>query len=795
MQKKLTTFAVLAVAAIAVQSFGRPAAKSAAAPGTPNNPSEGTLYRIDRNTSLPAGICPLKHTDVNAEISGFLARVSVVQEFINESQTPIEAVYKFPLPHDAAVDNMEMIVGKRVIKAQIKTKEEARKTYEDARNSGRRTALLDQERPNLFTQHVANIMPGDTVKIHIQYVETLKYEAGDYEFVFPMVVGPRYTPQEMANPEAVRVTRRPEGTRAGHDINVKVSVDAGMAIGAVSSPSHNVDVLKADSNRMMVALKNAQSLPNKDFILRYDVAGAKIKDAVLTHKSQNRGGFFTLILQPPDRIVETEVTPKEIVFVVDTSGSMHGYPMDKVKEVMKMALDGLHPHDTFNLITFSGDEHILFPKPVPATRENLATAWQFMQSRDGRGGTEMMKAIRASLDPSDAQDHVRIVCFMTDGEVGNDMEILAEIQRHKNARVFAFGIGSSVNRFLLDGMSRYGRGETQFVTLSEDGSAAAKKFHERVRTPLLTDIEIDWNGLEVADVSPSQIPDLFSAKPLIINGRFSKGGHRTIHLRGKVANRPFSRDIDVDFNAAGPKHDVLATFWARRRVEELTASDFRGIQYGQPNDSVKSKVTQLGLDFRLMTQFTSFVAVEEQVVNVNGQVRRVEVPAEMPEGVSYDRVYGVDLEARKTANSMSVHASVYRSPGFASGGALDRRAPQTAQAPPPPAAEPRSADSGQMQRYREQPRQLLSKPEEAAKQPASPSSKIHASLLTLQPGTQVRVQVWLDTSNANLLARIKAAGLTVDTASGNLLTGRIDASKLELLAAITEVRSITPAPR
>jgi Ca-activated chloride channel family protein len=765
--------AVLGVGAL-VALGARPPVKNAAA--SVNEPTEGTLYTVDKD-GMPIGVSPLKHTDVNAEVSGFMARVSVVQEFTNNSQTPIEAVYKFPLPHDAAVDNMEMIIGKRVVKAQIKKKEDARKAYEDARNSGRRAALLDQERPNLFTQHVANIMPGDNVKIHIQYVETLKYEAGDYEFVFPMVVGPRYTPQEMANPEAVTVRRTPEGVRAGHDINIKVSVDAGMAIGAVSSPSHNVDVLKADAGRMMVALKNAQSIPNKDFVLRYDVAGAKIKDAVLTHKSQDKGGFVTLILQPPDRPVESEITPKEIVFVVDTSGSMHGYPMDKIKEVIKSAFDGLHPHDTFNLITFSGDEHILFPKPVPATRENIATAWRFMQTRDGRGGTEMMKAIRAALDPSDAQDHVRIVCFMTDGEVGNDMEILAEIQRHKNARVFAFGIGNSVNRFLLDGMSRYGRGETQFVTLSEDGSAAAKKFEERVRTPLLTDIEVDWNGLEVSDVYPQRVPDLFSAKPLVINARFAKGGKRTIHLRGKVAGKPYNRDIEVDLAASGPKHDVLATFWARRRVEELTAKDFRGIQYGQPNDQVKQQIIEIGLNFRLMTQFTSFVAVEEKVVNENGRPVRVNVPVEMPEGVSYDRI---DRDSARKVAMAAPGRMLYRSSGAFGVGT----AAESATVQPMPSTLPQ-------QPRREVPRLALPKDEKEAA-PASVTSKVHATLQTLQPGTLVQVQIWLNASSPAVIAKLKAAGLTVETANGNLIVGRVDAGKLEQIAAIAEVRSITP---
>src|SRR6185503_18413833 len=332
----------------------------------------------------------------------------------------------------------------------------------------------------------------------------------------------------------------------------------------------------------------------------------------LTHAS-NKGGFFTLILQPPEKVTAEDVTPKELVFVLDTSGSMSGFPIEKAKEAMKLALDNLYPSDTFNLITFAGDEHILFPEPVPATKENLAKAQAFLESRTGGGGTEMMKAIKASMDPSDAQGHVRIVCFMTDGYVGNEMDIIGEVQKHPNARVFSFGIGGSVNRYLLDNMAKYGRGEVEYVALNDDGSAAARRFHERVRNPLLTDISIDWSGLPVADVYPKTIPDLFGAKPVILTGRYTGNGRGTIRLRGKMSGRDFIREIPVDFSSL-QLHDVLATLWARTRVDDLMSQDFRGAQQGNMQDEVKKNIIQLGLEYRLMTQYTSFVAVEEMVV-------------------------------------------------------------------------------------------------------------------------------------------------------------------------------------
>ncbi|MCB1022187.1 MAG: VWA domain-containing protein, partial [Acidobacteria bacterium] len=497
--------------------------------------------------------CPLEHTDVRAEISGFLARVRVTQRFKNTSAESIEAVYTFPLPADSAVDDMTIHIGERTVKGKIKERDEARRIYEDARSRGRLAALLDQERPNIFTQAVANIPPGETVEVAIAYIETLRYEEGAYDFTFPMVVGPRYIPGAATGkqgggwapdtdqvPDASRITPpvTPPGTRAGHDISLEVALDAGVPIKSLDSGSHDVSVERQGDSRAHVALKAKSALPNKDFRLRYGVAGESLDDAVLTHYRSEAGGFFTMILQPPSRVTVEDVTPKELVFVLDTSGSMSGFPLDKAKETMKLALDGLYPRDRFNLITFAGDTKVLFPAPVPATPQNLAHAQSFLAGRQGGGGTEMMKAIRTALAPSESSEHVRIVCFMTDGYVGNDMAILDEVKRYSNARVFSFGVGSSPNRFLLDKMAEVGRGEVEYVALDSDGSAAARRFHERVRNPLLTDIALDFGGLAVEDVYPKRIPDLFSAKPVIVKGRFTEPGKGVVRLTGKMSGKP-----------------------------------------------------------------------------------------------------------------------------------------------------------------------------------------------------------------------------------------------------------------
>ncbi|MCX6628137.1 MAG: VIT and VWA domain-containing protein [Candidatus Solibacter sp.] len=727
--------------------------------------------------TTPKGICPLRHTDVQVRIAGPLARVTVTQEFYNPFAEKIEAVYTFPLPPDSAVDDMTMHVGERTIRGLIKPRDEARKIYEEARRTGRIASLLDQERPNIFTQAVANIVPGATVKIQISYVETVPYEAGAYAFNFPMVVAPRYMPRRGV-PDAARIAPpvTPEGTRAGHDISVDVRIDAGVPIEAIESRTHDVAVERPNPRQAVVKLRDKAVIPNKDFILKYGVAGRRVEDAVLTHT-----GYFTLLLQPPDRVQPEEIAPKELVFVLDTSGSMSGFPVEKAKEAMGLALDGLNPRDTFNLITFAGDTHILFPKPVPATPENRRQAREFLNSRSGSGGTEMMKAIRAALSPSDAPERTRVVCFMTDGEVGNDLEIIAEVQRHPNARVFAFGIGSSVNHFLLDGMARYGRGEVEYVGLQDDGSAAARRFHERVHSPLLTDIAIDWGGLAVTGVYPARIPDLFAAKPLVVSGRYTSPGAGVIRLRGKMAGRDFTREIRVNLPASQPENAMLATLWARRRVEDLMSQDFGGLQRGAMRDDLKQQITKLGIDYRLMTPFTSFVAVEEKVITEGGAPRRVEVPVEMPDGMSYEGVFGKENSLQSANSSMGMVAAdrsfFGRGASAVPSSVMESRkvAPLS---PPPPARQE------QMSNLDPAIAALVARVKAGARPSVDESKFVF--------GGEAYIRLTIADLSPGALNQLRQAGLVIATQQGSTIQGHIPIARLESLSKLPFVQRIAP---
>jgi len=811
------------------------------------------------------GLCPLKHTDVKTDISGFVARVEVTQQFHNPFDERIEAVYTFPLSQRAAVDDMLMKVGERTIRGQIKERGEARRIYEAAKQAGHVASLLDQERPNIFTQSVANIMPGENVDVTIRYVEVLKFEDSWYEFSFPTVVGPRYIPGaatskvpdtapenegrvvEVAGPkkgpdpkgtgwapdtdqvpDASRITPpvTAPGTRAGHDISISVSIDAGAKLRDVKSVLHDVTKQHTGSGAQ-VTLKQKATIPNKDFVLRYTTAVDDIGDAVLTHAS-DKGRFFTLVLQPPKRVRPEKITAKEMVFVLDTSGSMRGDPIEKAKATMMYCLDNLNPKDTFNFITFSGSTHVTFPKPVPATPENIGKVQEVLAAQKGRGGTEMMKAIKVALDPSDAQEHLRIVCFMTDGYVGNDMAIVDEIQRHANARVFSFGIGNSVNRFLLDKMASAGRGEADYVLLNAEEKQVAERFYERLRYPVLTDIELDWGSLPVTQVYPERIPDLFSAKPVVVHGQGIRQASGQVTLRGKVAGKPFERTVDLRIPARQPEHEVLGPLWARAKIEHLMNQDWKGMQGGRPRVEIKQAIIDLGLEFRLVTQYTSFVAVEEMTVTEGDTTRTIAVPVEMPDGVSYEGVFGTGLKramsvrgrpAMAMGRGMGMGMAVPAAPAGPRGG----RAPAASLAPRErPVGEPvdsatsleaikarpdsrvrlddkwvqvKDMTPAQKRRYilqQKLAKELQGLAERVAKEGTDGNLKLEG--VEVKDGV-VELRIWLTDDSAESIGKLKALGVKVivQAKAVKMLVGKLPVTKLEEVALLECVRYIEPS--
>ena len=603
----------------------------------------------------PLGKCPLKHTEVSAEISGFVSRVKVVQQFENPFPEKIEAIYTFPLSETGAVDEMLMKVGKRTIKGEIKKREEAREIYERAKAAGHATSLLDQERTNIFTQSVANIKPGETIEITISYVDLLPYEAGNFSFVFPTVVGPRFIPGQPIGkqgtgwagdtdnvPDASRITPpvTPKGTRAGHDISISVNIEAGVPILDLQSKLHDVDITKNGDRKAAVTLKDKATIPNKDFVLTWQVAGDKLKSGYLTHKTGDKG-YFSLMILPPKRVTVEAVAPKEMIFLIDCSGSQSGAPLEKAKETMSYILDHMNANDTFQVISFSDHLQVLFDKPEIADSQMRAQARKFIAGLSANGGTWMAPAVeKAASIPAD-DNRLRIVTFMTDGYVGNDFEIIGMVKKLRGtSRWFPFGTGNGVNRMLIDMMAKEGGGEAEYVLLNSSGADVGRKFYERISSPVLTDEKSDFGGLAVKDVFPQQVSDVWAEKPLYIKGCYTRAATGTVTISGYNGGKPYMEKLAVSFPAKQIDNSVLGSVWARAKVDQLMSADWFGAQQGGVKDELKKEIVATALEHHIMTQYTSFVAVEEKTIVEGGKPRTVTVPVEMPDGVSYEGVFG-----------------------------------------------------------------------------------------------------------------------------------------------------------
>jgi len=587
---------------------------------------------------------PLKHTDVKARISGYIATVEVTQQFHNPYDTKIEAVYVFPLPQNAGVNEFIMTVGDRRIRGIIRERQEAERIYEEARSQGYVASLLTQERPNIFTQKVANIEPGKEIDVNVKYFHTLAYVDGWYEYVFPMVVGPRFNPPgstegvgavarsaQGASGQKTEVQYLKPGERSGHDISLSVEIDAGVAVEEVACTSHVIEKKQTSPDKVTVGLGRLDRIPNKDFVLRYKVAGKTVKSALMVHRDE-RGGFFTLMLYPPEDLRSLKRKPMEMVFVLDSSGSMNGQPIAQAKAAVERALMSMQPDDTFQVIRFSNNASQLGPEPVPATPENVRRGIQYVRSLEGEGGTMMIEGIKAALDfPHDVR-RLRTVTFLTDGYIGNEVEILGEVhKRLGESRIFSFGVGSSTNRYLLDGMAKLGRGTVAYLGLRDSAADVMDLYFERTSHPALTDISVDWGGMKVSDAYPRQTPDLFVGRPVILTGRFEGKGKTKVSVRGKVGDetREFVLRVNLDDQTAS--HNGIPVVWASGKIADLADQatyDAAG--------TLPEQIKQVALEFGLMSAYTAFVAVDSLTQTGGDHGVSVAVPVPVPEGVRYD---------------------------------------------------------------------------------------------------------------------------------------------------------------
>ena len=854
----LSAAAVLAVSALLLVLFTSNTERVAFADsGLVQVAEGGALDALDKDGNT-LGPCPLQHTDVKVEISGLFARTIVEQTYANPYPRTIEAVYTFPLSNHAAVDRMMMIVRsgetEKTIEGEVKERSIARAMYEDARESGYVASLLEQERPNIFTQSVANIEPGATVKVRIATIELARRKNGVAEYVFPMVVGPRYIPGHAASmptlpdgwevregvvlrapagvevavetpfaaarltqlleraipvrapknetidqllqlgegvqfsakygngssergvyfparglgelngrffyaplgkdqgtgfagdtnqvPDASRITPMPvkPSDRAGHDISVTVTIDSGgPAIRDIVSELHAVTRTRGSDSMETVTLDDKKTIPNRDFILHWKTADTAIEPAFFTHVVQSsdanadasvQGGYFALMLEPPARVVPAEIRPRELIFVLDVSGSMNGFPVEKSKALARKAIASMRAGDTFNFITFAGATSVLWPEPRAANEENRKLAEDFVNGAYGAGGTEMMAAINAALvqdgrsgilpaklldmpadgrtvriavahngflrdvagttldagegrtipvelsiampaNPKklaiivdgtwetrdgkrlfsaksakfeDADARTRFVFFLTDGYIGNDQAVVAAVgQNARASRVFSFGIGNSVNRFLLEEMARAGRGTCEIVTLADEADGVIERLTRRIESPVLTDIELDISAnLGIHDLLPAgdHLPDLYDQEPIVLMGRFDHAASGSITVRGRTGAGAWERTISVVLPETQTEHDVVKTLWARAKVDALLLPKLAAVENQSLDAPTKRAVIRLGESYSIATAYTSFVAIEKSRVVVGGKPMLVAVPVELPDGTNWAGFFG-----------------------------------------------------------------------------------------------------------------------------------------------------------
>jgi Ca-activated chloride channel family protein len=629
-------------------------------------PTQGAICYTDPDSGEELEL-PLQHTEVEIQVSGTVAEVTVTQTFSNPLQSRLEAVYVFPLPDRAAVDDMSIRIGQRLVRGEIHRRQEARRIYEQARAAGHLTGLLDQERPNIFTQSIANIVPGETIEVVIHYVEDLHYDHGTWRLVFPMVVGPRYIPGNPTGangrgwspdtdqvPDASRITPPvlEPGERSGHDIAVTVDLEPGFPISELASSSHSIRMRRRGRSRATVTLARLDTIPNKDLVLTWRTAGDAVESALVAHKTGELG-YLTLILQPPRQPAPDQVVPRELVFVVDTSGSMSGEPIAACKQLIRKALQRMRKDDTFRLIRFSGNSDQLHPDALPATRSNVESALAYLDGMRGGGGTEMLAGVRAALQAPKDPYRLRMVLFLTDGYVGNEAAIIAKVgEALGDARVFSLGIGSSVNRYLLDRMAEVGCGVAEYLRPGESSDQLIERFYRRITDPVFTQLELDWGGLEVSDVEPARLPDLFAAQPLLIHARYRNGGRGEVTLKGWAGTERLELSKRIRLPDREEDNAAQAKLWARSRIARLELDKLRS----QDAARLTEEVTQLALAHRLMTAYTSFVAVDRTEVRRDGELVTIDQPVPMPEVVSYEGVFGDSAQAGKTQSTRQIRS-------------------------------------------------------------------------------------------------------------------------------------------
>jgi Ca-activated chloride channel family protein len=620
---------------------------------SPNEMQSGSLLlRMENGYS----VATLLNTDVDMNISGLVARVSVRQEFRNTSQDWVEGVYVFPLPDKAAVDRMRLHIGERFIEGEIQEKEHARKTYEQAKQAGKKASLVEQQRANLFTTSVANIAPGELVVIEIEYLEDIRYEEGQFSIRFPMTLTPRYipgtalpdrtgsgwSPDTDQVPDASTITPPQVTASKAHQLTLTAHVKAGMPLQLIASRYHPVSVGE-NNGRYTVALRSGTVAMDHDFELLWRPEPSATPRAMSFVETIDGKPHYLLMVMPPDQEkLPAASMPRETIFIIDTSGSMHGVSIEQAKRAVQLALKGMKATDRFNVIEFNSVTNALYTKSQPVTARSMTEASHFVQQLQANGGTEMRPALSLALGSPPSEGHLRQIVFITDGSVGYEDELFSMIENKLGAaRLFTVGIGSAPNSWFMRKAAEAGRGSYTFISALHEVREKMDGLFRKLEQPQVTNIEVQWPSGVVVDGFPSTVPDLYLGEPVVVkvqaSGEFRPGDR--VRVSGNSVGGGWTADLPVSAASESPG---VAALWARARIGELVDVERRSAD----SDEVRAAIVETALTHHLVSKYTSLVAIDKTPVRPAGDpLNSEQVPNLMPYGQSANMIFGFPATA------------------------------------------------------------------------------------------------------------------------------------------------------
>jgi len=635
----------------------------------PEKVKQGTLlFKTSINFTHDYTLAPSLNTDVHFQITGMIVRATVKQTFHNNSSDWQEGIYVFPLPENAAVDQLRMHIGDRIIEGQIKEKQQARKEYQQAKIEGKRASLVEQERPNIFTTSVANIGPDEDIIIEITYQQPVQYMDETFSLRFPMVVAPRYIPGKIivtgfegtgwsSNTDQVadasRITppvptpgQNMENEPVNNPINpvsLKIDLDAGFLLSNIDSPYHPIDIGIPDKTHYLIQLQNKQTPANRDFVLNWKAEPGNTPKAALFTEEKDADTYSMIMLLPP----ASETSPilqREVIFVIDTSGSMSGPSIVQAKQALKLALDRLKPGDRFNIIQFNSYTDKLFHFPQPLSHHALRQAHQYVDSLEAQGGTKMAPALRAALlkqgnNTNEKNYHVRQVIFLTDGSIGNEDALFNIIQSQLgDSRLFTIGIGSAPNSHFMHRAAKFGRGTHTYIGNVSEIQTKMEALFSKLESPVLTNIHIQWpedctKGNCIVESYPQNIPDLYLGEPLLISTK-SDALPESLIVTGEIAGEAWSATLNLK---GGQKDSGIPTIWARKKIAALMDQMRRGNEAGD----LRNNIIETALKHHLVSKYTSLVAVDVTPARIKeALVKSHTLPVNLPEGWDHKKVFG-----------------------------------------------------------------------------------------------------------------------------------------------------------